>query len=134
MHGKPAEELERLAETEHIVEESASRILPDEINRPLRLVEILSHPEADTARAVTEIGDYIVHNARLAAEAAGAKNVQTRIEDGDYADAILDAASDLGADLIVLGRRGLGRIGSLLLGSVSNKVLQHAKCDVAVIR
>ena len=134
MHGTPAEEFERLAESEHIIKATASRILPNGLTMPDHLATILSHPEADRARAVVEIGDYILRAARLNAEEAGAWNVQARLEDGDYGDAILDAASDLGADLIVLGRRGLGRIGSFLLGSVSNKVLQSAKCDVAVVR
>ena len=40
--------------------------------------------------AVAEIGDYIVNNSRLAATEAGARNVKTRIEDGDYADTIAD--------------------------------------------
>ncbi|WP_428644656.1 universal stress protein [Roseibium sp.] len=134
MHGKPAEELERLAVTEHLVKETASRILPDELNLPPSLADVLAHPEADMARAVAEIGDYLVQSARLEAEEAGAQNVRTRIERGDYADAILDVASDIGVDLLVMGRRGLGRIGSLFLGSVSNKVLQHAQCTVTVVR
>ena len=36
--------------------------------------------------------------------------------------------------LLLLGRQGLRRVGSLILGSVSTKVLQHAKCNVVVIR
>lgn len=38
-----------------------------------------------------------------------------------------------GARLLVVGRRGLGRIGRLFLGSVSSGVLHHAQCPVAVI-
>ncbi|WP_029042418.1 universal stress protein [Cucumibacter marinus] len=134
MHGKPAEDLTRLAQVEHVIDTKVRPIIPNELNMPVDLRKILSHPEVDQARAVAEIGDYVIHNARRAAEEAGARNVQTMLEDGDYADAILDVASDLGVDLIVMGRRGLGRISSVVLGSVSNKVLQHADCDVAVVR
>lgn len=53
---------------------------------------------------------------------------------GDPADAIVDEAGDWGADLIVLGTRGLGGAQRLLLGSVSTKVLHRAPCDVLVVR
>lgn len=47
------------------------------------------------------------------------------------ARALLEAATD--ADLLAVGRRGLGGFKSLLLGSVSQAVLGHAPCPVLVI-
>jgi nucleotide-binding universal stress UspA family protein len=47
---------------------------------------------------------------------------------------ILDEAEKWGADLIVLGSRGLGALDRFLLGSVSHAVTQHAKCSVEVVR
>ncbi len=44
------------------------------------------------------------------------------------------AAVFAGADMIVIGSRGLGELKGLLVGSVSNKVAEHAKCSVLTVR
>ena len=46
---------------------------------------------------------------------------------------ILDEAADIDASAIVLGTRGLTGVESLLLGSVSHAVVQHADRPVAVV-
>ncbi len=53
--------------------------------------------------------------------------------DGDIAGAILAAAADVHADVIVLGTRGLGSMKTLMLGSVSHAVLHHADRAVLVV-
>ena len=47
---------------------------------------------------------------------------------------ILSAAEESGADLIVVGSRGLSDFSGLLVGSVSHKLIQHADCPVLVVR
>ena len=47
---------------------------------------------------------------------------------------ILDEAEDWGADLIVLGSHGYSAWKRLILGSVSQAVVSHAKCSVEVVR
>ena len=53
---------------------------------------------------------------------------------GDPADAILDVAEERGADLIVVGNKGMTGAKRFLLGSVPNKVSHHAPCSVLIIR
>lgn len=54
--------------------------------------------------------------------------------DGDPADAILKVAEDTGADLIVVGNKGMTGARRFLLGSVPNKVSHHAPCSVFIAR
>lgn len=63
-----------------------------------------------------------------------APNIDTLIRPGSPADEIIDAAKELGADMIVIGSRGWGEIRSVLLGSVSERVLHLAHCPVLIVR
>ena len=53
---------------------------------------------------------------------------------GIPADVILEEAENVGADLIVVGTGRKNVAERLVLGSVSEKVLHHAPCDVLVVR
>ena len=53
---------------------------------------------------------------------------------GEVGPQICDIAKQYQADIIVIGRRGRGRIQTALLGSVSNYVLHHAHCSVLVVQ
>jgi len=64
---------------------------------------------------------------------AGVK-VETFARQGDPADAILDVAEEKGADLIVVGNRGMTGAKRFVLGSVPNKISHHAPCSVLIIR
>lgn len=56
------------------------------------------------------------------------------LQKGDAAESILRTAGSESVDLIVIGRRGVGRIEALVLGSVSRKVANDAKCNVLIVR
>lgn len=58
--------------------------------------------------------------------------IRRRAVSGLAASALLEASE--GADLLVVGARGLGGFRRLLLGSVSTEVLHHAECAVAIVR
>jgi nucleotide-binding universal stress UspA family protein len=71
-----------------------------------------------------------------AADVARAAGVAARTyaRQGDPADAILDVAEERGADLIVVGNKGMTGARRFLLGSVPNRVSHHAPCSVLIIR
>jgi nucleotide-binding universal stress UspA family protein len=52
---------------------------------------------------------------------------------GDPATEIVIAANDLDADIVVLGSRGRGFFGRMLLGSVSGHVVHHAHRAVLIV-
>ncbi len=60
--------------------------------------------------------------------------IETEAIEGSAAEVILDVAQVRGGDLIVVGSRGLGTLTGLLLGSQSQKIIQHATCPVLVVR
>src|SRR5258705_3163944 len=67
-------------------------------------------------------------------KATGVQDIDTFAREGDPADAILDVAEEKGADLIVVGNKGMTGARRFLLGSVPNKVSHHAPCNVMIVR
>jgi nucleotide-binding universal stress UspA family protein len=63
----------------------------------------------------------------------GDVEVEVHAPKGDAADALIEAAKQYDADLIVLGSRGM-RGARRVLGSVPNKVSHHAPCDVLIVQ
>jgi len=54
--------------------------------------------------------------------------------EGKPANEILRCAQEIGADLIVMGSRGRSNLGRIVLGSVSHRVSNHARCPVLIVR
>jgi nucleotide-binding universal stress UspA family protein len=74
-----------------------------------------------------------IESAAQAARAVGIRPIRTRAF-GRPEYAILEAAEREGADLVVLGSRGLSGVTRMLLGSVSEYVATHGHCSVLVAR
>ena len=64
----------------------------------------------------------------------GLASVGGRTENGDPAAVMLDIAAEIGADVIVVGSRGMATASRFVLGSVPNRVSHHATCDVIIVR
>jgi nucleotide-binding universal stress UspA family protein len=103
-------------------------------------VHVLHVRELAFARA-TVVGDSPEEAERLVAgvveelkQAGVAAEGSVRPAAAGPARAILEQARDLDASMIVVGSRGQGALGGLLLGSVAHKVIQLAACPVLVVR
>jgi nucleotide-binding universal stress UspA family protein len=56
------------------------------------------------------------------------------MRDGGVKEALLDAIREWGADLVMVGSRGMSGIARLLLGSVSQALATHAPCSVEIVK
>jgi nucleotide-binding universal stress UspA family protein len=76
---------------------------------------------------------------RLAEEASALLDVaeesrlEVRTAAGDPAVVLVEVAREVAADLMVVGRRGGDFVARTLLGSVAQRVVQQAPCDVLVV-
>jgi len=81
-----------------------------------------------------EATEHHLDTARADAERQGVPLETTQIESGQPWQAIVNAAADVGADLVVMASHGRRGLSALLLGSETQKVLTHSKIPVLVYR
>lgn len=135
MHGEPSESLKRMAEVEHLVaNKKANRTTPGDVPSPVMMVQAAADQERLGHDVIAALGDKIVDRAQTKAREAGVASVTAEVLDGDASHQIAAAAKRCGADLIVLGSRGLGPLKRVLVGSVSRNVTQEAGCACLIIK
>jgi nucleotide-binding universal stress UspA family protein len=80
------------------------------------------------------LGERLTSDARARAKKKAVQTVRTVTRAGDPAKEILSVANEENADMIVMGRRGLGDLAGLWLGSVSHKVSHLAECACLTVK
>lgn len=98
-------------------------------------LEEFAHSERiDIATSQDAATRYLMGPAESIAQTAGVRTVVREVLTGDPAECLLEYAREGAIDLVVLGRRGLGRVRGLLMGSVSYKVNSLAECPVLTVK
>ena len=69
----------------------------------------------------------------IAQELGADREVVTELKVGDASSVVAAAAERYGADLLVVGSRGLGSMGALILGSVSLRLAVHGPCPTVIV-
>jgi nucleotide-binding universal stress UspA family protein len=86
--------------------------------------------EAPGALGSRDLAESVVADHVSRARGAGIES-EGHAKAGDAANAICDVASEVGADLIVVGNKGMAGMRRVL-GSVPNSVAHHAPCNVLI--
>ncbi len=105
-----------------------------QVPRELKSYEQIEHIRITESDLIQSVGQELLANAAVLARDRGGPSCETRLESGDPASRIAAVAKDDAVDLIVMGRRGLGDLGGLLLGSVSHKVAQVVDCSCLTVK
>ncbi len=114
----------------HVMRDDASDRHPPE----LRDYEKLEHVELSERSMLQAEADQILRHAEMRVRDKEGVRIETVLREGDAATDILQVAKDRGADLIVMGTRGLGTLKGLLVGSVSQKVSQLSACNCLIVK
>lgn len=93
----------------------------------------IEHASATEQELFRKAAEQILRSAESMARRHGAERIKSAVEYGSPAKIVVEKAKDVGAGLIVLGTRGLGATASLLLGSVSHRVVHHADIPVLLV-
>jgi len=86
-----------------------------------------------TREAFKEEGSRVLDKAEKKAAQQGVE-VETHLEEGIPDEKIVELASEIEADLVVMGTRGHTGLKKLLIGSVTERVVGQAPCPVLVVR
>lgn len=105
-----------------------------EISEQLRHYMAVENIPATLEELVDKRSQEILAQVEEHARKKGLDKVRKVVKPGQPARTIVDHAKQIGADLIVMGSRGLGDIEGLLLGSVSHKVSTLAQCSCLTVR
>lgn len=90
----------------------------------------MSELQLDSTEAIINMGLHYLDSAR---KHLGDENIKTIIREGEVAEAILETADEVHAQVIVMGLHSQKWLEKLIMGSVTEKVLQNTSLPLFVI-
>ena len=102
----------------------------EEVKRFMQVEHLTGSPQY----ILDEMTDRVLDEAKDLAKKHGIAKAKTEVKTGHPARAIVAYAERTGADVIIMGSRGMGDIEGLLLGSVSHKISSMAKCTCITVK
>jgi Universal stress protein UspA and related nucleotide-binding proteins len=115
------------AGAKEVIRKVAERVWPEKTE--VHIVSVLEEPDDQLRSRLTQAAEEFLSSLQR----VGLKATSAIVE-GDPKRVLVAAAARWKATAIFLGARGLGRLEEILLGSVSNSVLNHAQCVVEIVR
>lgn len=118
--------------------------LADRLALPLVLVHVVQPPipQSELGMAARTTDAVVIEELRkagvslleaVAEELGPGREVVAELRFGGASEALEAVAESAGAELVVVGTRGLGAVSSLLLGSVSRRLAAHGPCPTVVV-
>lgn len=127
---------QRMAEVEHVVPPGESALpwlqnVPDDLES---LIQTRGQYE-ERSRVLGFLADHVVQAASEVLTTHGVPSDRLRfiIKNGRPANRIIETAREVGADMIVMGSRGMSDVRGMVYGSVSHRVAHEAPCTVLTV-
>jgi nucleotide-binding universal stress UspA family protein len=104
------------------------------VQEPTYLYEMMLAPDADVLERVSgAAGAHALEAGEALLKAAGIE-YEREIASGDPAHTLVDIVERYGCDAVIMGSRGMGRMRSAMLGSVSHELLHSAPVPVTIVK
>lgn len=131
----PKDILKRIAFVQHFLDgEYEPQAASDDVPVQTIIADLESRQIKINEKLITILANKVVEQARQVCRENGVGSVKVEILEGDYADQIVATVKRSGADLIVLGARGLGQLEGLLQGSVSQAVARNVDITYMIVK
>ncbi len=102
------------------------------MNEPLYILTVVSKDQMDPEDLDTSVQAYM-QAAQEKAMSKGATDVHTIIEVGKPDDAVLEVSEKFQCDAVVVGRPDRSRFDRMVMGSVSQNLVENSKCPVIIV-
>ena len=129
------EDLKRMAEIEHLIP-ARLKAATEEVSTDSGFGQVVRNVEktGEAYEILEKLGEHLLQSSADEAREKGVESVQTKLLQGDPAGELIHLIKSEKADAVVSGSRGLGNLRGLLVGSVSNKLSQHAPCACIMVK